>query len=611
MLTVADIDGLIFDELIDAGRVSGVDNWRYRVLMAIADAGDGGATDNELTDLLRPPGGQNNLRPRRGELVESGYVTDAGIKRPTPSGSQATVWRLSTVDRPTLTPAFTAQDCQLAGQVAAAAAGGQALNQVDREAGERLRARFALVGRRARRAAADLDIPVEVDIERSGPIKLTLWRSESDWARFHVSAGLDENGLHLAVQIGAADSGDPAADARGQRFRAELASLTDEATTPVSALIEQGWGLSTATAAGETDFDSTRDWLKALVDEPTASGSISRTLDPPAVEQAGAGVADRLSQLLREVLPIDSAAEAAMRDPVQALVNGLLWDEDRARNLIALTRRARQLLFAGPPGTGKTLAARILAGAMADESRIKLVQFHPTYAYEDFVEGIRPVMDEKPADGQGDTQVDNPEQEESTAGLRYRIRPGVFKQIVKAAQSAPGEAAHFLIIDEINRANLPRVLGELLFALEYRGPENEVELAYSTDAFYVPENLWVIGTMNTADRSVALLDAAMRRRFKEVRFDVDYAVVRRWHERNTSADLGTEAAARLKRLNAEVIEILDDDRAIGHSFLIRRDLAEVGFEVVWNEDLEPVLRDHLLGRTDDLPALREAFLGSL
>jgi 5-methylcytosine-specific restriction protein B len=609
--TVADIDGLIFDSLVDATRVGDPNTWRYKVLMALADAGENGATDNELTELLQAPGGQNNLRPRRIELVESGYVTDSGRKRRTSSGSQAGVWRLSNSDRPTLTPAFTQQDCQLAGQVAAAAAGGQALSQIDREEGERLRARFALLGRRARRAAADLGIPVEVDIERPGPIALTVWRSESDRARFHVSASLDENGLHLAVQIGAADSGDPAADARGQRFRAELASLTDEATTPVGTLLEQGWGLSTASSAGETTFDSTRDWLKALVDEPTTSGRISRTLDPAAVEQAGAGVADQLSQLLREVLPVDSAAEAAMRDPVQALVNGLLWDEDRARNLIALTRRARQLLFAGPPGTGKTLAARILADALADESRIKLVQFHPTYAYEDFVEGIRPVMDEQSADGQGDTEGDNQEQEESTAGLRYRIRPGVFKQIVKAAQSAPGEAAHFLIIDEINRANLPRVLGELLFALEYRGPENEVELAYSTDAFYVPENLWVIGTMNTADRSVALLDAAMRRRFKEVRFDVDYDVVRRWHERNTSADLGTEAAARLKRLNAEVIELLDDDRAIGHSFLIRRDLADVGFEVVWNEDLEPVLRDHLLGRTDDLPALREAFLGSL
>lgn len=607
---MADIDALIFDELIDAGRVSGVDNWRYRVLMAIADAGDDGATDNELTDLLRPPGGQNNLRPRRGELVDSGYVTDTGRKRPTPSGSQATVWRISTAEGPTLTPAFTAQDCQLAGQVAAAAGGGQALTQVDREAGERLRARFALVGRRARRAAADLDIPVEVDIDRPGPIRLTLWRSESDQARFQVTAVLNENGLHLAVRIGAADSGDTAADARGERFRSELASLPEETTAPIATLLEQGWDLSTVTAAGETTVDAPRDWLKALVNDPTAVGTISRTLDPAAVAEAGPAIADQLSQLLREVLPLDAAAEAAMRDPVQALVNGLLWDEDRARNLIALTRRARQLLFAGPPGTGKTLAARILAAALADESRIKLVQFHPTYAYEDFVEGIRPVMDESRAPGEGDDSADQPN-DVTTAGLRYRIRDGVFKQIVEAAQSAPGEAPHFLIIDEINRANLPRVLGELLFALEYRGEENQVELAYSTDAFYVPENLWVIGTMNTADRSVALLDAAMRRRFKEVRFDVDYAVVRRWHERNTSADLGTEAAARLKRLNAEVIELLDDDRAIGHSFLIRRDLAEVGFEVVWNEDLEPVLRDHLLGRTDDLPALREAFLGSL
>lgn len=607
---MADIDGLIFDELIDAGRVSGVDNWRYRVLMAIADAGDDGATDNELTDLLRPPGGQNNLRPRRGELVDSGYVTDTGRKRPTPSGSQATVWRISAAEGPTLTPTFTAHDCQLAGQVAAAAGGGQALTQVDREAGERLRARFALVGRRARRAAADLDIPVEVDIDRPGPIRMTLWRSESDQARFQLTAAMDEKGLHLAVRIGAADSGDTAADARGERFRSELASLPDETTAPIATLLEQGWRLSTVTAAGETTVDAPRDWLKALVNDPTAIGTISRTLDPAAVERAGPAIADQLSQLLREVLPLDAAAEAAMRDPVQALVNGLLWDEDRARDLIALTRRARQLLFAGPPGTGKTLAARILAAALADESRIKLVQFHPTYAYEDFVEGIRPVMDERPATGESDGSDDQPN-DVMTAGLRYRIRDGVFKQIVEAARSAPGEAAHFLIIDEINRANLPRVLGELLFALEYRGEENQVELAYSTDAFYVPENLWVIGTMNTADRSVALLDAAMRRRFKEVRFDVDYAVVRRWHERNTSADLGTEAAARLKRLNAEVIELLDDDRAIGHSFLIRRDLADVGFEVVWNEDLEPVLRDHLLGRTDDLPALREAFLGSL
>ena len=607
---MADIDGLIFDELIDSDRigVSDQNHWRYKVLMALADAGDAGATDNELADLLQAPGGQNNIRPRRGELVDRNFVRDSGTKRKTSSGSSATVWRLSSADQTALTPAFTMDDCVLAGAVADAADGGPALSRVDREAGDRLRARFALVGRRARRTAADLEIPAEVSIDRAGPIALTVQRSESEHSRFQITARLDQEGLHLAVQIGAADSGDVAADERGQRFRAELASLPSEVTAPVEGLVDQGWGLTvTSGATGTTTIDSLPAWFKALNDDPAATGSIDHTLDPVAVEQAGVGVVDEVNQLLQKALPLEAAAEAAMKDPVQALVNGLLWDEDRARSLIALTRRAKQLLFAGPPGTGKTLAARILAGALADESRIKLVQFHPTYAYEDFVEGIRPVIAELVDPDGADSAAANT----TTSGLRYEIRDGVFKELVGAATSTPPEAAHFLIVDEINRANLPRVLGELLFALEYRGEQNKVELAYSTDDFYVPENLWVIGTMNTADRSVALLDAAMRRRFKEVRFDVDYAVVRRWHERNTSADLGTEAAARLERLNAEVVELLDEDRAIGHSFLIRGDLAEVGFEVVWNEDLEPVLRDHLLGRTDDLPALREAFLGDL
>lgn len=603
---MTDLDGLIFDKLIDKSRarVNDTNNWRYKVLLAIADAGDHGATDNELANLLQAPGGQNNLRPRRGELTDAGFLRDSGVKRRTSSGSQATVWTLSPADAPTFTAEFTASDCQLTGRIADASTGGQPLTQTERETGERLRARFALVGRRARRAATDLDMPIEVDIDRKGPVALTAWRAESERERFQFNARLDQDGLHLEVRVGAADSGDPAADDRAQRFRAELASLPDEALQPVAGLIQQGWAFSTISTAGKTPFNSLDDWLAALTDDPAATGSISRTLDPTTVEQAGSAIAVELSDLLKEVLPLDAAAEAAMKDAVQALVKGLLWDEERARNLIALTKRTRQLIFAGPPGTGKTLAARILAAALADESRIKLVQFHPTYAYEDFVEGIRPVVDEKSvsADTGGSA---------SAAGLHYQLRDGAFKQIADAAADAPAEAAHFLIIDEINRANLPRVLGELLFALEYRGAENRVELAYSSQEFYVPENLWIIGTMNTADRSVALLDAAMRRRFKEVRFDVDYDVIRRWHERNTSADLGTEAAARLERLNTEVIDLLDDDRAIGHSFLIRSDLADVGFEVVWNEDLEPVLRDHLLGRTDDLPALREAFLGDL
>lgn len=326
----------------------------------------------------------------------------------------------------------------------------------------------------------------------------------------------ENDGMHFAVEIGSADTGDVTADARSQRFRSELASVPSNATVSVSQLLDQDWRLLVSSpTGGESTVGSLAEWFKVLNDDPAASGRISMTLGPDAVEQAGPAVADELVQLLRAALPLEVAAEAAMKDPVQALVSGLLWDEDRARSLIALTRRAKQLPFAGPPGTGKTLAAPILAGALADESRIKLVQFHPTYAYEDFVEGIRPVISESASTDGADGTTSS-----SSSGLRYEIRDGVFKEIVRDARSTPPEAAHFLIVDEINRANLPRVLGELLFALEYRGEQNKVELAYSTDEFYVPENLWVIGTMNTADRSVALLDAAMRRRFKEVRFDI-------------------------------------------------------------------------------------------
>lgn len=186
----------------------------------------------------------------------------------------------------------------------------------------------------------------------------------------------------------------------------------------------------------------------------------------------------------------------------------------------------------------------------------------------------------------------------------------MLREVIASATSDP-EQSHFLVIDEINRANLPRVLGELLFALEYRGEGNEVVLPYSGESITMPDNLWLIGTMNTADRSVALMDAAMRRRFKEFRLDVDLVALGRWHEQRTSVELGHEAVQRLERLNAEVVALLDEDRAIGHSFLMRGDLADIGFATVWREDFEPVLRDHLLGRTDDLPALEESFLGDL
>jgi 5-methylcytosine-specific restriction protein B len=452
--------------LIDAGRVTGPSTWRYKVLMAIADSGTGGATDNELSDLLQAPGGQNNIRPRRGELVDAGYVVDSGEKRRTSSGSQATVWRLASGARTSLTPSFTEDDCQLAARIAEATITGQPLDQTDRARAEKLRARFALLGRRARRASGDLGIPLEVLSRDNGAIELSFWPAEGERARLHVKIQLNAQGLQLLVNIGSAETGDTAADSRAQRFRAELLNLREEILSPAAALLDQGWTATiTDTEGRAANFDSFREWLRVLVDSPSSEGTLSECIDAWIVAETGENISNSVNELVGIIFPIDKAAEGAMKDPVQALMNSLFWDEDRARQLLALTRRSRQLVFAGPPGTGKTLAARILAGALGDESRIKLVQFHPTYAYEDFVEGIRPVMDSgaanaTPKEGDNGPQV--------SSGIQYSIRPGVFKQLVEDACKAPSDALHFLIIDEINRANLPRVLGELLFALEYR-----------------------------------------------------------------------------------------------------------------------------------------------
>ena len=150
-----------------------------------------------------------------------------------------------------------------------------------------------------------------------------------------------------------------------------------------------------------------------------------------------------------------------------------------------------QLIFYGPPGTGKTHVARALARLLADGREPTFVQFHASYAYEDFIEGYRPIITEGGAPG-------------------FQCQPGPLLQAVEKAQNEK----HVLIIDEINRANLPRVFGELFFALEYR--DQPVQLQYHRSGsipFTLPKNLIILGTMNTADRGIAQIDAALRRRF--------------------------------------------------------------------------------------------------
>jgi len=268
-------------------------------------------------------------------------------------------------------------------------------------------------------------------------------------------------------------------------------------------------------------------------------------------------------------------------DPTKALADGLFLPLDWLREVVDLLREKGQVVFYGPPGTGKTYLAQALATFLTDTAggEQRLVQFHPSYAYEDFFEGFRP----RPGDTQG--------------SIVFDLVHGPLRRMAALADADPTRP-YVLVIDELNRANLAKVFGELYFLLEYR--DKAVGLQYSPDEdFSLPRNLLVIGTMNTADRSIALVDQAMRRRFDFVPLfpgrEPLVGMLRGWLKANA---MPATAANLLDALN---VMLGEPESAIGPSyFMSERARTRVGLERIWRTAIIPLLEERFAGGDVDV-----------
>ncbi|HEY1129834.1 MAG TPA: DUF3578 domain-containing protein [Roseateles sp.] len=241
-----------------------------------------------------------------------------------------------------------------------------------------------------------------------------------------------------------------------------------------------------------------------------------------------------------------------------------------------------QIILAGPPGTSKTWLARELSNFVAARcaERVRLVQFHPNYSYESFIEGIRPVT--------------------KGGAVHFELTPGVVVKVVQEMRhqhlaDVPG-VDYVVVMDELNRANLPRVLGELMYAFEYR--DQTVQLQYSGD-FVLPKNLRFVGTMNTADRNIRSIDIALRRRFAVFELHPDYELLKRFHAQSGNP-FGRQLAMGLERLNRMLIEVLDRHHTIGHAFFMRPGFDRDALALVWARQIHPLIEEFLFDQPERL-----------
>ena len=293
------------------------------------------------------------------------------------------------------------------------------------------------------------------------------------------------------------------------------------------------------------------------------------------------GEYDFILDMVREDNPIEpeTPTNSYTKDD---FLDEVYMTETHYEELVGVLRNKKNIILQGAPGVGKTFAARRLAWSMLgkkDDSRIEFVQFHQNYSYEDFMMGYKPVED------------------------GFELKTGIFYRFCQKAANQP-DKDFFFIIDEINRGNMSKIFGELLMLIErdYRGVKTT--LAYNGLPFAVPKNLYIIGMMNTADRSLAMIDYALRRRFSFFEmapgFDTEGFIQ---YQNSLNNDTLNELISKVKDLNEEIArdKSLGKGFCIGHSYFCGRDICtDAWLRSVVNYDILPMLREYWFDDVDKL-----------
>lgn len=237
----------------------------------------------------------------------------------------------------------------------------------------------------------------------------------------------------------------------------------------------------------------------------------------------------------------------------------------------------KNIILQGAPGVGKTWTAKRIAYLLmgcVDDSRIESIQFHQSYSYDAFVEGYRP------------------------DDVSFHLEKGVFRKFCEKAIEDEQKRDYFLIIDEINRGNISKILGELLSLIEfgYRGENHAMSLSYSQEQFYVPENLYIIGMMNTADRSLSIIDYALRRRFAFIQMNpkFDSPGFKAFNASVTNPKFNKVIAA-VKELNQTIAAdpVLGEGFEIGHSYLcLGKNVSDIELKTIVKYQIIPMLKEY-------------------